>query len=61
MSEQVAKALIANAVQLRERSRRYALIELGDSEAIGLFLREQDARRALEECLSDEPDWAGLL
>ena len=41
--------------------RAYALVELGDSEAIDLFLREEDARRALEEALRDEPDWIGLL
>jgi hypothetical protein len=43
--------------------RAYALVELGDSEAIDLFLREEDAR-ALEECLRDEPDepdWIGTL
>lgn len=41
--------------------RAFALVELGDSEAIELFLREEDARRALAECPSDEPDWAGTL
>jgi hypothetical protein len=41
--------------------RAYALVELGDSESIDLFLREEDARRSLEEILSDEPDWAGLF
>jgi hypothetical protein len=41
--------------------RAYALVELGDSEAIDLFLREEDARRALDEALRDEPDWIGLL
>lgn len=35
--------------------------ELGDSEAIDLLLREEDAKRALEECLSDEPAWVGML
>jgi predicted ATPase len=40
--------------------RAYALAELGDSESIDLFLREEDARRALAECLADEPEWAGL-
>jgi hypothetical protein len=39
--------------------RAYALVELGDSEAIDL--REEDAERALEECLRDEPQRAGLL
>jgi hypothetical protein len=41
--------------------RAFALVELGDSEAIDLFLREEDARRALEECLRDEPGWIGTL
>ena len=39
--------------------RAYALVELGDAEAIDLFLQEEDARRALEGILSDEPDWGG--
>jgi hypothetical protein len=39
--------------------RAYALVELGDSETIDLFLQEQDARRALSEILWDEPEWAG--
>jgi len=39
--------------------RAYALVELGDSESIDLFLREEDARRALEDALRDEPDWVG--
>jgi hypothetical protein len=38
--------------------RAFALVELGDSEAIDLFLQEEDARRALEEMLLDEPNWA---
>jgi hypothetical protein len=41
--------------------RAYALVELGDSEAIDLFLREEDARAALEDAIGDEPQWAGLL
>jgi hypothetical protein len=41
--------------------RAYALVELGDPESIDLFLREEDARRALEAMLLDEPDWAGLF
>jgi hypothetical protein len=36
-------------------------VELGDSEAIDLFLREDDAVQALEEALRDEPEWSGLL
>ncbi len=41
--------------------RLYALVEDGDREAIGLYLRQEDARRALEDCLRDEPQWRGLL
>jgi hypothetical protein len=37
------------------------LIELGDSEAIDLFLREEDAQAALDDVLHDEPGWAGTL
>jgi hypothetical protein len=41
--------------------RAYALVELGDSEAIDLFLREEDAEAALQDALRDEPEWVGLL
>jgi hypothetical protein len=41
--------------------RAYALVELGDSEAIDLFLREEDAQAALEDALRDEPAWADTL
>ena len=41
--------------------RAYALVELGDSEAIDLFLREEDAQAALEDALHDEPARAGTL
>ena len=41
--------------------RLYALTELHDPEAIDLFLTEEDARRALEDCLRDESGWRGLL
>ena len=41
--------------------RAYALVELGDSEAIDLFLREEDTQAALEDVLHDEPGWAGTL
>lgn len=37
--------------------RLYALVEAGDPEAIELFVTEKDARRALEDCLRDEPEW----
>jgi hypothetical protein len=41
--------------------RLYALTELRDPEAIELFLTEEYARRALEDCLREEPGWRGLL
>jgi hypothetical protein len=41
--------------------RAYALVELGDSEAIDLFLREEDAQAALEDALRDESHWVGTL
>lgn len=41
--------------------RLYALTELHDPEVIELLITEQDARRALEDCLRDEPDWRGRL
>jgi hypothetical protein len=39
--------------------RLYALVEAGDPEAIDVYLREEDAQRALEDCLRDEPSGAG--
>ena len=39
--------------------RAFALAEIGDSEAIHVFLRREDAWAALAEILEDEPDWAG--
>jgi hypothetical protein len=33
--------------------RLYALVEAGDPEAIDVFLCEEDAQRALEDCLHD--------
>ena len=41
--------------------RLFALTELHDPEAIELFITEEDARRALEDCLRDEPEWRGML
>ena len=43
------------------RMRVFALAEIGDSEAIGVFLRREDAWAAPEEILEDESDWAGSL
>jgi DNA-binding transcriptional ArsR family regulator len=34
----------------------YALVELGDQEAIDVYLRREDALAALAECVRDEPD-----
>jgi len=42
-------------------TRLYALVEAGDPQAIDVYLCEQDAQRALEECLRDEPHWRDLL
>ena len=41
--------------------RLYALTELHDPVATELLITEEDARRALEDCLRDEPGWHGLL
>jgi hypothetical protein len=41
--------------------RLYALTELHDPEAIELYITEEAARRALEDCLRDEPQWRGGL
>lgn len=41
--------------------RVWALAEEGHWETIDLFVRREDAERALKGCLRDEPDWKGLL
>jgi hypothetical protein len=41
--------------------RLYALVQAGDPEAIDVYVSEEEARRALDDCLSDEPEWRGLL
>jgi hypothetical protein len=41
--------------------RLYALVEAGDPEAIDVYLCEDDAQRALDDCLRDEPQRRGLL
>jgi hypothetical protein len=41
--------------------RPYALTELHDPEATERFISDEDAKRALEDCLRDEPKWRGLL
>jgi hypothetical protein len=41
--------------------RAYALVEIGDYQAVDVFLRKDEAFRALEDSVRDEADWAGLL
>jgi hypothetical protein len=41
--------------------RLYALVEAEDPEAIDVYLCEEDAQRALDDCPSDEPQWRGQL
>jgi hypothetical protein len=41
--------------------RLYALVEADDPEAIDVYLSEDDAQCALEDCPRDEPQWQGLL
>jgi hypothetical protein len=51
----------ASSVDRVKLVRLYALVEAGDPEATDVFIRPEDARRALEACLKDEPEWRGLL
>jgi len=39
----------------------WTLVEVGDSEALDVFLCREDAEEALADCLRDEPQWGGLL
>jgi hypothetical protein len=41
--------------------RAYVLAELGDRLAVDVFVRKEDAFKALEDATSDEPSWAGML
>jgi hypothetical protein len=41
--------------------RAYALVEIGDDQAVDVFVRREDAFAALEDAIRDEPDWAGIL
>lgn len=41
--------------------RAYALVELGDDQAVDVFVRREDAFAALDDAIKDEPDWAGML
>jgi len=40
----------AQQTELRFGVRAFALVKVGDREAVDLFLREEDAPRALAEC-----------
>jgi hypothetical protein len=41
--------------------RLYALVEAGDPEAIDVYLTEDEAQRALADCLRGEPGWQDML
>jgi hypothetical protein len=41
--------------------RAWALVELGYSKAVDVFVKREEAFDALEDALRDEPDWAGTL
>jgi hypothetical protein len=39
----------------------YAIVEIGGSQAVDVFVRRENAFQALEDAIRDEPDWAGTL
>ena len=41
--------------------RAYALVEIGDPKAVDVFLRREDAFKALADAVSDEPEWKTTL
>jgi hypothetical protein len=41
--------------------RAYALIEIGNNQAVDVFVRREEAFNALADALKDEPDWVGTL
>jgi len=41
--------------------RDWALVGIGHEQAVDVFVRKEDAFQALEDAISDEPDWAGKL
>jgi hypothetical protein len=41
--------------------RAWPLVELGDHEAIDVFVRKEDVLKALEDACTDEPQWEGTL
>ena len=64
-SQTAGKRLNRTVVRPKRRSslvcvRAYALAELGDREAVEVFLRREDAFAALDVAISDEPDSPGL-
>ena len=41
--------------------RACALVEIGDPNAIDVYLWREDAFNGLQDILGDEPDWTGLF
>jgi hypothetical protein len=41
--------------------RAYALVEIGDSQAVDVFVSREAAFQALEDAISDESAWVGTL
>jgi hypothetical protein len=41
--------------------RRVGAVELGDHEAIDVFVRKEDALKALGDACTDEPQWVATL
>jgi hypothetical protein len=41
--------------------RAWALVEIGDEQAVDVFVRREDAFQALEDAIRGEPTWAGML
>jgi hypothetical protein len=58
---EVKAATAALSCGYSRRVRLYALVQAGDREAIDVYLAEEDAQRALEDCFRDEPEWRGEL
>jgi hypothetical protein len=41
--------------------RAYALVTAGSEQAVDVFLRPEDANRALVDAVRDQPEWRDLL
>ena len=41
--------------------RAYAVVEIGDSKAVEVFDRKEDAFQAAEDAIRGEPGWEGTL